>query len=279
MPALTSLANLKPWIYPLPQAPATYPTNDEALLTSLINQISAGIINSLQRPPLVRTTFPEVRDGVGNRRLTLRNWPVVNVSSVTVNGCSIPANSTFGQSGYSLTTWDGTNAGNPQEIVLCGYEFHRGAGNVQIVYQSGYCVQNEAQTVAPSTYKVTPNTPYGSWAQDDGVAYANGTPLTPVASAPSVGQYVPPAPFQSSPVLFYQFSASDVSAGVLLNYSYIPADLEEACIEWVGERYRYKDRIGQTSMSQSGVETASFSLKMPDHIKQILQPYRKVIPL
>jgi hypothetical protein len=279
MPALTSLANLKPWIYPLPASPATYPTNDETLLTSLINQISTGIANSLQRPSLVRTTFTEVRDGVGNRRMTLRNWPVVSVSSVIVNGCSIPASAAFGQSGYSPTTWDGTNAGNPQEIVLCGYELIRGAGNVQIVYQAGYCVQNEAQNVGSSTYQVTPNTPYGGWAQDDGVTYANGTPLTPVASAPSIGQYVPPSPFKSSPLLYYQFSASDVNAGVLLNYSYIPADLEEACIEWIGERYRYKNRIGQTSTSQSGVETAAFSLKMPDHIKQMLQPYRKAIPL
>ena len=263
----------------MPVAPATYPTNDEALLTSLINQISAGIINSLQRPPLVRTTFTEVRDGVGNRRITLRNWPVVSVSSLTVSGNSIPASSAYGQSGYNLTTWDGTNAGNPQEIILCGYDFCRGAGNVQIVYQAGYCVQNEAQTVPGSTYQVAPNTPYGSWAQDDGVTYANGTPLTPVSSAPSVGQYVPPSPFKSSPVLYYQFSVSDASAGVLLNYSYIPADIEEACIEWVGERYRYRSRIGQTSTSQSGIETTAFSLKMPDHIKLMLQPYRKAIPL
>lgn len=272
--ALTSLASVKAWL-------SVTSTNDDTLLTNLINQLSSAIINYLARPSLVKTTYTELRSGVGNQRMVLRNWPVLSVSSLIIGTQTIPSAATFGQCGYTLATWDGSTSGNPQEITLNGYEFCRGNNNVQIIYKAGYCIQNETATIGTTPYHVTPLQPNGTWAQDDGVTFAStGIALTPIASGtPITGQYVPPNPFASSPVAYYLFAAADTAKGVLLNYSYIPADLEEACIEWVGERYKYKGRIGQSSQSLGGNETSAYSLKMPDHIKMLLANYEKFLPL
>jgi hypothetical protein len=174
-----------------------------------------------------------------------------------------------------LEPWDGFPPGRPQALSLRGYEFWRGYSNVNVTYTAGFVIQSEAQTVPNgSNYQVIPNAPNGNFAVDQGVTYANGTALTPVGSSPTQGQYVPPSGLNN----YYQFAAADAGASVLLSYSYIPADIEHACITMVGERYSYKSRPGQVSKSLGGQETMSYSQKdMPDFIRTLLQPYRRTI--
>ncbi len=127
--------------------------------------------------------------------------------------------------------------------------------------------------VPTSPYQIAVAAPLGSWGADAGVTYANGTPLTPVSSNPTMGQYS-----VSSGV--YSFAAADANASVLISYSYIPADIEDACINMVGERYSYKGRIGYVSKSLAGQETVTFSVKnMPDYVKSALQPYKSYAPV
>jgi hypothetical protein len=204
----------------------------------------------------------------------LRNFPVLSVSSVMVDGFSISAATSPTGCGYIVDTWDGFPPGRQQALYLRGHEFRRGHQNIAVSYTAGFVIQNEAQTVPSSGYQVTPNAPNGSFAVDQGVTYANGTPLTAVASAPATGQYVAP----TSANAYYQFAAGDANAAVLISYSYIPADIEDACINMVGERYNYKSRIGYISKSLGGQETMAFSQKdMPDFIRTMLQPYRRVV--
>ena len=62
-------------------------------------------------------------------------------------------------------------------------------------------------------------------------------------------------------------------------YATTPPEIEEACIELIGLRYRERDRIGQVSKAIGG-ETVSFTQKdMSDSIKTILNNYKKVVPL
>ena len=139
---------------------------------------------------------------------------------------------------------------------------------------SGFVIQNEAQTVPGSVYQITPKAPNGSFAVDQGVTYANGTAMTAVTSSPATGQYIAPTATNA----FYQFAAGDANAAVLISYSYIPADIEDACINMVGERYSYKGRIGYVSKSLAGKETVTFSQKdMPAFISTMLQPYKRVV--
>lgn len=75
---------------------------------------------------------------------------------------------------------------------------------------------NEAHSVpAVTTYTVTV-TNSATFSKDLGVTYANGNPMTQVASAPSVGQY-------SVASGVYTFAAADASAAVLISYEYTSA--------------------------------------------------------
>jgi hypothetical protein len=141
-----------------------------------------------------------------------------------------------------------------------------------VAYKAGFAVQGEVQTVpSSSAYTVTANAPFGAWGADQGVTYANGTALTQVSGNPAVGQY-------SVSAGIYTFNSADANAAVLISYSYVPSDIGHAAMEMVGERYRYKNRIGEVSKSLGGQETVSFSQKnMPDFIATLLQPYKRVI--
>lgn len=264
---LTSLSNAKNWA-------TVGTTNDDALLTRLIASASSFILSYLQRPTLFQNVFNDVYDGVGQRGQMLRNYPVLSVSSVQVDGVTIPAATSATACGYVLDTWDGFPPGRPQELSLRGYGFGRGRQNIAVTYTSGFVIQNEAQTVPGSEYQITPKAPNGNWAVDQGVTYANGTALTPVSSAPATGQYIAPTAANA----FYQFAAGDANAAVLISYSYVPADIEQACCGIVAEQYSYKGRIGQVSKSLGGQETMSYSQKnMPDFITTLLQPYKRAI--
>lgn len=277
---LTTLYNFKAW------ANITTPT-DDLMLNRLIKQMSQMIFNYIQRPSLARTTYTELRNGVGNRQMTLRNWPVVSVASVAVgpnfitSTTAVPPSTGLATSGYTLQTWDGESAGQPQVLSLLGYTFVKGQNNVQIVYDAGYCVTNKPATVPSSAaYQITMDPSQGSWAQDDGVYYASSNvKLTPVTTVPSIaGQYQVVVNSQGS--VTYNFSSADAGQSLLLNYSYIPADLEQLTIEWMLERYKYKERVGQRSKSLGGSETASYNLAgMPDFVKVGLESYRKRVPI
>ncbi len=294
---LTCLNNVKQWV-------GNTTTTDDAMLTRLITVVSSAILTWLQRPNIALTTYTETLSGRGTQSIMLRNWPATSVTSLTVQNSVIPAAPDCNSFGYLLEAWDGTSAGKPQLLMMNGYVgggpvngyngwnppysqdmsrigFLRGMNNIQVVYKAGYAVSGEAQTIpaASGPYTLQPLVPNGPWLADNGVTYANGTPLVLTTGTPSVGQYAV-AEVAATGIATYTFAAADQGLGVLLNYSYVPAEIEQAAIEWISERYRYKQRIGQVSQSLGGQETSSYSLKdMPDFIKLILQPYKKVVPL
>ncbi|MCE9561891.1 MAG: phage head-tail connector protein [Planctomycetes bacterium] len=265
-PSLTTLDNTKAWL-------GITTTGDDLLLYQLIAKASRYILSYLQRPDIFRRTYTEVYDGSGSGRQILRNYPVLSVGSLAVGTNSISASPAFGQSGFMLESWDGLPPGHPQALDLYGYTFCRGNSNVAVTYTAGYAVLNETQTVPGlSNYSIRVHEPFGIWAADNGVTYADGTALTPVDSVPAAGQYSTPGDG------IYQFSDADANAAVLVSYSFVPFDVEQACIELVAERYNYKDRVGVASKSLGGQETVSYSLKaMPDHIATALQPFKRTV--
>ena len=104
------------------------------------------------------------------------------------------------------------------------------------------------------------------------VSVATGLAMTKVAESPASGQY-------SVSGGLYQFAAADAGLSVSISYGYIPADLAMAATEWLGERYRTKDRIGQTSKSLGGQETVSYAREqVPVFVAQGLQNFRRVVP-
>ncbi len=264
---LTTLERVRDWV-------GVTTSNDDLLLTRLIDEMSRFILSYLQRPTLFQYIFSDIYDGLGQGRQTLRHWPVQTVSLVMVDNIVIPASSGNFSSGFIFDPWDGLPPGRPQAVSLRGHRFTRGYSNVNIVYTCGFVVNNEPQTIpSTGTYTIAVNAPNGSFGADQGVVYNNGGALVNVASSPTEGQYT-----VCDGV--YGFSAADAGMHVQISYSYVPADIEHACMEMVGERYRYKNRIGEISKSLGGQETIAFSQKdMPDFVRTLLQPYMRVLAI
>jgi hypothetical protein len=270
---LCTLADAKLWL-------GRTDANSDAVLAALIRRVSRQIHSYLQRGSILPCTFTEIRNGTGGNSLVLRRWPVTSVTSVTVDNQLIPERTTACSSGWALQVWDSAPPGRTQTLYLDGYSFGPSAPgvtrnqDVEIVYQAGYQVLVEPQTVASAS--ATVNAPYGAWATDMGVSYANGIPLTAVTGAPTVGQYqLTPGDAGS-----YTFNSGDNGANVLISYGFIPSDLADACIELVGERFKYAQRIGETSHSLGGNETVSFNTtRFTPLVSALLQPYRNVLPL
>jgi hypothetical protein len=265
---LVQLATAKAWL-------GVTTSDDDALLATLISQISRAIYNNINRSFVLPRSVIESYDGHGGDALQLRNWPVGAISSLTVNGLAIPPASGPGPAaGYVLEATDDDPPGAMQQIFLRGaYRFYKGRQNVAVAYRAGYEIVGEAQTApANAPFTLAALAPYGGFAVDSGVRYASGGQLIPVAANPAAGQYTVDANGT------YGLSAADAGANLLISYGYIPADLTQCALEWVAERYRYKDRIGVASKSLGGQETASFRLEpIPAFVAQSLKNFRRVI--
>ena len=275
---LTTLANVKAWL-------SVTDGKSDAVLSRLISAVSAQVLTYIQRDALYSSTRTETRDGSGTQQLLLRNWPVTGVTSVTIDGASVPValQSTNGSypSGWILSQWSGSPPGSNQTLSLRGWTFWQGTKNVSVVYTAGYSVIGERTVVTALPY--TALAPLGTWSVDGGVVFTDtGVALTPVTSGtPSTGQYL----VESASLVYpdpgtYLFSAADVGRPVALTYSYIPTGLEQIVIEEVCERYKYKDRIGLRSKSLGGQETVTYDLSgLPDYVARMLNPWRSVVPI
>lgn len=277
---LTTLPTAKSYISPVPS---------DAILAGLITRISRMIQTVINRSLLVPKNYTQQFNGTGNTNLVLPNYPLIGsqLTSLTISGqamliapqssdISPPAN----PFGYRIQPWNGLPPGNPAVVELVGGAFfYYGNQNVVATYKAGYQVSAEAQTIQPSTYQITPKTPYGVWATDEGVTYAaTGISLTPVSSAPTIGQYVAPNPEAQPPVLYYQFAAADSGANILLNYGFIPADLEQVALEMIAERASYRTRVGVRSQTLASQESLSFEDGVSRWAAETLIPYTSVIP-
>lgn len=148
--------------------------------------------------------------------------------------------------------------------------FSRGIANVALTYRAGY-LQTDSLIVAGGLVTATQNN--GSWVSDQGVTYANGTPLVLVANNPAQGQYsVDPATGK------YTLNAADDGATLLVSYGFVPAPLAQACVEICGEAYRRRTRIGQSSKSMDGKVTEAYDITrgVNEYVKKTLQMYRRV---
>lgn len=148
---LTTLADVKAFLNI-----ATGTTVDDALLTRLITACSERIAQYIQRN-IGTGTITETRNGSGTNQMYLGHWPVTAITSVTVNGATVPA-AVNGSAGYSCQVWDGTSIPIKEPILQVtggfgvwqgqygngGYGcFPMGVNNVTIVYTAGFATVPE----------------------------------------------------------------------------------------------------------------------------------------
>lgn len=74
----------------------------------------------------------------------------------------------------------------------------------------------------------------------------------------------------------FERGIANVEITYTAGYAAIPDDIKQACIELVCYRYKERSRIGEVSKSMGG-QTVSFLQKdLPNFVKMILDPYRRV---
>jgi hypothetical protein len=285
---LCTLADAAAWVSASPMGA------DASVLSRLVTSVSGSISAYLARGFLLPTTITERYDGTGYQRLYLRRWPVLSISSFTINNVTVPAanppqaGQTWPNNGYLVEPWDGIPPGKMQAIDLYGggwnYGFSApafvpGRENINITYTAGYQVTGEQVVIPPSPPEYQVLAPYGPWGSDQGMVGPGGAAFAAVASSPGVNQYSV-GPNSDGVTGFYQFNEANAGQTVSISYGYIPAAVNDACIEMVGERYRYRKRIGQRSESVGGQQTASYDLSaIPAYAKAMLQPFVNITPV
>ena len=121
---LTTLAAFKSWGEITISA-------DDAVLSAAITSMSAAITNYINRN-IIEATYSDVLNGMGGDALITRQTPVTAVSSLVIDGRTIPASPMPALSGYRVS---------PHAIYLVGGSvFTRGVQNVAVAYTAGYPV-------------------------------------------------------------------------------------------------------------------------------------------
>ena len=258
---LTTLSSVKQWV-------SVSGASDDTLLASLITAASDAVLDFLARPFLGVQSYTEYYNPAQYTQITLRQWPVQSISSIALDGVTLTSPATgMPPTGGWLVEDVLTSSGRPQKVTLFGYSFRLGAYGAQVTYTAGYQVSGEARTVPASGGVITP---YQTATAALAVTYANGTALTLVTSAPAAGQYA----FANNG---FTFSSADANAGVLLTYSTIPAPVQQAVNEIVGEAYARRQRIGVTHRqhpTQGSLSTPFIDITPT--AKMMLTPYKRV---
>jgi hypothetical protein len=292
MSNLTTLANVKAWLGMTSVDPAR-----DAMVTRVINAQSRFIESWLSRV-IQSQSYNEVRDGGGYGEsrfaLTFANNPVSSVGSVEVNGIVIPPSPDGGVQlpGYGFdasTLWLAPVGPYFDRSATAGYVFIRGKSNVLISYTGGFLVLPLGQTstnrwLLPAEQQVIPATPYqittqSLWTSDNGVQFvSDSSSLVKVTGTPTAGQYT--VGTVSGVPGVYTFAAADTGKAVALSYGYVPADIEQVCIDLVSVSFKGKDRVGLVSQAV-GTESVTYYLQkdMPAWAATALQQYKRVFTI
>jgi len=269
---LTSLAAVKDWL-------GLETDSSDTELTRLIEAGSAYAYGFMNRGPFGAHEVIETSRGNGKDTMLLREWPVISITSLGIQGSEVKAASVgnFGlaSNGYQISDFSQPNS--PQSLNLFGTCFFY-KSQVQVIYRAGYeateeyVIETKTVDSTESVVGITPGSS-GFWLVDFGVLI-DGVAATKVASDPATGEYSVDGWGE------YTFSIDDKDKTASISYGYVPWDISQAVCELVGETFRYKQRIGVKSKSLAGQETVSyFDSVMTPTVSGTLNLYQNVVPM
>ena len=135
---LCVLADLKAWLN-------IQTSSEDTLLQNLITRGSLQMLRWMNRDHIIATSYTENRDGSDSLFILPRNFPLIAVSSVMVDGIVIPAATSQVGAGFVFDARKIMLRGGSSAFYSLGpygsqyqYRFNRGFQNVQLVYQAGY---------------------------------------------------------------------------------------------------------------------------------------------
>lgn len=126
--ALTTLATLKSWL----EVDASETSSDVALST-LITRVSTLVTSLLHREYFLTRNYRDTCNGNNSNYMALNVTPVTAVTSVTIDGVSVPATTGYYTAGYTF---------DENGVYVSGYTFDGGFRNVVIVYTGGLATSN-----------------------------------------------------------------------------------------------------------------------------------------
>jgi hypothetical protein len=120
----------------------------DAVLDALIKRASATISQSTNIPTIFDSgsDITEKRNGNGKDRIITKSSPLVSVTSVTIDGVSIPASPDGIAAGYIV---------DDTMLYLVGYTFTKGVQNVTLVYRGGVTLGSSLQQMLEHACLVT----------------------------------------------------------------------------------------------------------------------------
>jgi hypothetical protein len=144
MPDLCQLADVKEWL-----ELAQDKTQADPVLTRLITATSADFMTESARPDLYPASdYIAAISGDGESSVFLPHWPINSVTSLSIDGVTVPASDDGIKPGYVIAHKD-EDPELRSKIVLIGYRFSRvaapcgrqnqlAAPNVVVSYNAGY---------------------------------------------------------------------------------------------------------------------------------------------
>jgi hypothetical protein len=172
---LTTLAAVKTWL-------GISGNTDDSVIADVITSFSAYVLRMTGRGPADGTipatspfntpvAYDEFYDGSGSMRQPVRNWPIVSVTKVNVNGQDIPASTNINVWGYVIdgdASFISLRGGyNPAVATFQNYRYQRdpyfsgpgftaGTQNVEIAYSAGFAaVPFDLEMAARRTVSLT----------------------------------------------------------------------------------------------------------------------------
>jgi hypothetical protein len=153
---LTTVAAVKSWLSGTGIAPVN--TSDDANIQACITAFSAMVLwktgrgaengaEPTQSPFTAPQSYTETRDGNGSRRMFLRNYPILSLSSLVIGFWTVPQSLAYGQAGWvidqsgkSISLRGGSNAYASPSFFSFGYggTFYKDIQNIVITYTAGF---------------------------------------------------------------------------------------------------------------------------------------------
>ncbi|GHH09352.1 hypothetical protein GCM10008023_05930 [Sphingomonas glacialis] len=121
MTDLTTLANFKAYA-------GVTGGDDDTAIQALISAYS-GYVRQYCNRDFTLGSYSRTFDGRNQTRQMLPQYPVQSVTAVQIDTQVVPLQATFGQAGFRF---------DAQSVMLNGYRFCRGEGNVLISWTAGY---------------------------------------------------------------------------------------------------------------------------------------------
>lgn len=75
----------------------------------------------------------------------------------------------------------------------------------------------------------------------------------------------------------FTIGQQNVTIAYRAGYASVPADLEQACLDTIGDWFKYRDRIGKTSEAIEGQSISFTNASLPARAKDVMMQYRSVV--